>query len=116
VHIHTIRRAMPAAFAAAGLLLGAAACGGSDVDKGALVSKIKTDKSFPKALDDKQANCVADVVIKYVDGKDLTEYIKSGKEIPEPKKDKDKAATDRVRPLSAPGASSSVRTAARRDQ
>jgi hypothetical protein len=96
VRIHIIRRAMPAAFAAAGLLLGAAACGGSDVDKGALVNKIKTDKSFSTALNDKQANCVADVVIKYVDGKDLTEYIKTGKTIPEPKKDKDKAGTELV--------------------
>jgi hypothetical protein len=94
VRIVTIRRAMPAAIAVAALLLGGTACGGDKVDKGALVSKIKSDSSFTPALNDSQAGCVADVVIKYVDSGDVNKYIKDGKELPEPKKDKDKATTE----------------------
>jgi hypothetical protein len=94
VRIPTLRRAVPAAFAAAALLLGASACGGGDVDKGALVSKLKTDKDFTPALSDAQAGCAADVLIKYLDASDVNAYIKDGKEVPEPKKDKEKAGTE----------------------
>jgi hypothetical protein len=95
VHIHTLRRAVPAALAAAGLLLGATACGGgSDVDKGALVNKIKSDQAFSPGLTDPQANCVADVVIKYIDSGDINTYIKDGKQLPDPKKDEDKATAE----------------------
>jgi hypothetical protein len=89
----SLGRAVPAALAGAALLLGGAACGGDDVDKGALVNKIKSDASFTPALNDGQATCVADAVIKYLDSADINSYLKDGK-MPEPKKDKDKAATD----------------------
>ena len=96
MRIPTLRRAVPAALAAAALLLGGAACGGgsSSVDKSALVSKIKSDKAFTPALSDTQAGCVADVVIKYIDSSDVNTYIKDGKALPDPKKDKDKATTE----------------------
>lgn len=88
------KRVVPAAIAAAALLLGGTACGGDKVDKGALVNKLKSDTSFTPALNDSQAGCVADVVIKYVDSGDVKNYIKDGKQIPEPKKDKDKASSE----------------------
>jgi hypothetical protein len=90
----TLRRAVPAAFAAAALLLGGAACGGDKVDKTALTNKIKSDESFTPRLTDQQASCAADVVIKYVDKGGVNEYIKSGKDLPEPTKDKDKATAE----------------------
>ena len=94
MHILTIRRAAPVALAAAALLFGGTACGGDKVDKGALVTKIKSDSSFTPALNDGQAGCVADTVIKYIDGSDVNKYIKDGTRLPEPKKDKDKASTE----------------------
>jgi hypothetical protein len=97
VRIHTLRRVVPAAAAAAALLLGATACGGGDdnVDKSALVGKLKTDSTFTPALNDTQAGCVADVVIKYIDHGALNSYIKDGKEIPDPKdSEKDKATSE----------------------
>ncbi|HVQ93732.1 MAG TPA: hypothetical protein VMU51_22030 [Mycobacteriales bacterium] len=90
----TLRRAVPAAFAAAALLLGGAACGGDKVDKTALTNKIKSDTSFTPRLTDTQASCAADVVIKYIDSSGVNDYIKNGKELPEPKKDKDKATSE----------------------
>jgi hypothetical protein len=84
---------VPAALAAAALLLGGAACGGgSDVDKPALINTIKSDASFTPRLTDPQANCVADVVIKYIGSSEISGYIKNGKGLPEPTKDKEKAA------------------------
>jgi hypothetical protein len=94
VRILTYRRVVPAAMAAAALLLGGTACGGDKVDKGALVTKLKSDSSFTPALTDSQAGCVADVVMKYLDKGDLNNYIKDGKQLPEPKKDKDKASSE----------------------
>jgi hypothetical protein len=94
VRILTYRRVVPAAVAAAALLLGGTACGGDKVDKSALVTKIKSDTSFTPALNDSQAGCVADVLIKYIDSGDVNNYIKNGKQIPEPKKDKDKASSE----------------------
>jgi hypothetical protein len=94
VRILTLRRAVPAALAAAALLIGGTACGGgSDVDKSALVSKIKSDDAFTPKLTDPQANCVADVVIKYIDSSDVDAYLKGGK-LADPKKDKDKATSE----------------------
>lgn len=94
MRIVTYRRVLPAAMAAAALLLGGTACGGDKVDKGALVTKLKSDTSFTPALNDAKAGCVADVVIKYIDASDVNKYIKDGKSIPEPKKDKDKASSE----------------------
>ncbi|MEN3360591.1 MAG: hypothetical protein V7637_4573 [Mycobacteriales bacterium] len=92
----TLRRAVPAALAAAALLLGGTACGGGggDVDKTALTNKVKADTEFTPALTDAQAGCVADVLIKYIDTSDINAYIKNGKGVPEPKKDKDKAGAE----------------------
>jgi hypothetical protein len=96
VRIATLRRAVPAAAAAAALLLGGTACGGDKVDRSALVNKVKSDAEFTPALNDVQAGCVADVLIKYIDKGDINAYVKSGKTIPEPKKDKEKAGTEMV--------------------
>ena len=95
MQIVTVRRALPAVLTAAALIFGASACGGGDVDKGALVSKLKADPDLK--LTDAQASCMADAVIKYVDADGLNKYIKGdAKEIPDPPKDKEDEATKAV--------------------
>jgi hypothetical protein len=89
VRIVTVRRALPAALAAAGLMFGSAACGGGgDVDKGALVAKLKTESDF-KSMTDTQAGCIADAMIKYFNKDDVNKYVKNqGEKLPDPPKDK----------------------------
>jgi hypothetical protein len=97
VQIVTVRRVLPAVLTAAAVILGSAACGGGgDVDKGALVSKLKSDTDL-KGLTDSQANCMADVVIKYINADDVNKYVKGEvKTLADPPKDKEGEATKAI--------------------
>jgi hypothetical protein len=97
VHIVTVRRVLPAVLTAAAVAFGTLACGGGgDVDKNALVAKLKTESDF-KTLTDGQAGCIADVVIKYVNKDDVNKYVKGeSKELADPPKDKEDEATKAI--------------------
>jgi hypothetical protein len=97
VQIVTVRRVLPAVAMVAAVAFGTAACGGGgDVDKSALVAKLKTESDF-KTLTDNQASCIADVVIKYVNKDDVNKYVKGdAKELADPPKDKEGEATKAI--------------------
>ncbi|TDC98407.1 hypothetical protein [Actinomadura sp. 7K507] len=60
------------------LTFGLVGCGGDDVDKADLVSKIKSEPEFkeiPSNVADDVVNCMADVALKHADKADLKSYV-----------------------------------------
>jgi hypothetical protein len=71
-------RAIILGAAAMAVVLGVSGCGGGDVDKGAVVSKLKSEPDFkdvPSNVADDVVNCMADVAMKYGDKADLKSYV-----------------------------------------
>ncbi|MBC6458613.1 hypothetical protein [Actinomadura sp. HBU206391] len=74
----SIMRATVLGATALALVLGVSGCGGDDVDKAAMVSKLKSEPDFkevPSDVADKVVNCMADVALKYGDKADLKSYV-----------------------------------------
>ncbi len=65
----------------AGVLpLGLAACGGAKVSKTDISAKLKSDSQF-KALNDKQRDCLADLMLKKGNKGDLKDWVDGKKKI-----------------------------------
>ncbi|MEO3828198.1 hypothetical protein [Actinomadura sp. B10D3] len=93
----SIIRAATLTAAAFALTLSVSACsgGGGDVDKAALVSKLKSEpdlQGLPAGVVDKMANCMADVALKYGDKGDLEGYVDGKVKIDDVKGTSDKEA------------------------
>lgn len=84
-------RYVVAAGVAASLFFGTAACG-AKVDKDKLVAKLRTEDDF-KALNDKQLDCFADVMIDHAKGGDLVDYVDGKKSLDDVKGDDEKETT-----------------------
>jgi hypothetical protein len=74
----SVLRATTMGAMAMALILGVSGCGGNDVDKADLVTKVKSEpdiKDAPSHAADDVVDCIADVALKYGDKGDLKRYV-----------------------------------------
>jgi hypothetical protein len=77
----------------AALALGLAACGGSNVTKADISSKLKADPQF-KVLNDAQRDCLADLMLKKGNKGDLQKWVDGKKDLKDVRGDSSGMETD----------------------
>jgi hypothetical protein len=76
----SVSRSIATVVLAGVLPLGLAACGGAKVSKSDVSAKLKADSQF-KALNDKQRDCLADLMVKKGNKDDLKAWVDGKKKI-----------------------------------